>query len=67
MHSKCLRAAFAETLILPTRKVLLGSAECIHGKPQNEWNHAPVIAKADAAKSNTETALTHFKTFCILP
>ena len=44
-------------------KILLGSAEHNHEKPQNEYDHARANAKADAAKVNADTVLNYFKAF----
>ena len=44
-------------------KMLLGPAEHNHEKPQNEYDYARAIAKADAREGNEETALIYFKNF----
>ncbi len=50
-------------MLLDDAKMLLGSGEHNHEKPQNEFDHARAIAKADAAKGNAEAALLYFKKF----
>ncbi len=50
-------------MLLDDAKMLLGSAEHNHAKPQDEYDHARSIAKADAAKGNAEAALLYFKKF----
>ncbi len=50
-------------MLLDDAKMLLGSAEHNHAKPQNEFDHARAIAKADAAKGYAEAALIYYKKF----
>ncbi len=48
-------------ILLDDAKMLLVSAEHNHKKPQNEFDHARAIAKADAAKGYAEAALIYFR------
>jgi len=50
-------------MLIDDAKMLLGSAEHNHKKPQNEFDHARSIAKADAAKGYAEAALIYYKKF----
>ncbi len=50
-------------MLLDDAKMLLGSAEHNHEKPQNEYDHARAIAKANAAKGHAEAALIYFNKF----
>ena len=50
-------------MLLDDAKMLLGSAEHNHKKPQNEFDHARAIAKADAAKGHAAAALIYYKKY----
>ncbi len=50
-------------MLLDDAKMLLVSAEHNHKKPQNEFDHARSIAKADAAKGSAMAALIYYKKF----
>ena len=50
-------------MLLDDAKMLLGSAEHNHKKPQSEYDHARAIAKSDAAKGYAEAARIYFKKF----
>ncbi len=50
-------------MLLDDAKMLLGSAEHNHAKPQNEYDHARAIGKAEAAKGYAEAALIYYKKF----
>ncbi len=50
-------------MLIDDAKMLLGAAEHNHAKPQNEYDHARAIAKADAAKGYAVAALIYFKKF----
>ncbi len=50
-------------MLLDDAKMLLSSAEHNHAKPQNEFDHARAIAKAEAAKGHAEAALIYYKKF----
>jgi hypothetical protein len=50
-------------MLLDDAKMLLESAEHNHAKPQNEYDHARAIAKANAAKGYAEAALIYYKKF----
>ncbi len=50
-------------MLLDDAKMLLGSAEPNHAKPQNEYDHARAIGKAEAAKGYAEAALIYYKKF----
>ena len=48
-------------ILLDDAKMLLGSAKHNHEKPQNEFDHARAISKADAAKGYAVAALIYYK------
>jgi hypothetical protein len=50
-------------MLIDDAKMLLGSAEHNHAKPQNEYDHARAIGKAEAAKGYAEAALIYYKKF----
>ncbi len=50
-------------MLLDDAKMLLSSAKHNHEKPQNEFDHARAIAKADAAKGHAEAALISYNKF----
>ncbi len=50
-------------MLLDDAKMLLGSAEHNHAKPQNEFDHARAIGKAEAAKGYAVAALIYYKKF----
>ncbi len=48
-------------MLLDDAKMLLSSAEHNHAKPQNEFDHARAISKAEAAKGYAEAAQIYYK------
>ena len=48
-------------MLLDDAKMLLGAAKHNHEKPQNEFDHARAISKADAAKGSAVAALIYYK------
>ena len=48
-------------MLLDDAKTLLGAAKHNHEKPQNEFDHARAISKAEAAKGFAVAALIYYK------